>query len=282
MNTTNPIPVPVSPPSAPESMKLPSGGDILKKIQPNNDQFAEQIREIQEWDQPLNSSLALASVVGVYYLTAGNAGYSIVSLLCCSVVVRLVSVAALRRSIAKLSGNEKTKSIVSFLERLVLLSEEWFVIPSPQQIKSLTQTGAKLMEALLVFVCTKLARATDPTPEGALILKKVLGAISILLLGLQFLSLQTALFLIAVHQLTWPAIYNKYQTKIDAAFNKASGALAPYTDKAKGKIDELYVVAEAKISAILQVLQQKVQDVSAQMVQKYQDKFLKQPAEKTE
>lgn len=235
---------------------------------PASDDFTEAWQELQAWDQPFNSAIVLFSLVSVFWLTYGEDGYSVVSLVLLAILVRIGLVAAARLALAKTAGVPKLKSISAMVERVSLTIESFLVIPSPDQVTMFVDGVAKLVKAKLNKWCKVLVEATEPSEEGHRKLQIVVSHAVAALIVLYFVDFWTLVFLYSVHRLCWPAVYSRHQEKIDDAYQKGWTKAEPFVEAGKAKAKEL---AKAGI--------EKMEQVSAQAKAKIQERLNKGQAD---
>lgn len=230
------------------------------KVASSQDEFTEAWAELQAWDQPFNSAMALFSLVSVFYLTYGENGYSIISLVLLAILVRIGLVAAARLALAKTASVPKLKSVSAMVERVSMTVESFLVIPSPDQVTMVVDGLAKIIKAKLNKWCKVLVEATEPSKEGHYKLQVVVAHVVVALLVLYFVDFWTIAFVYSVHSLCWPAIYSRHQAKIDDAYAKGWAKAEPVVEAGKEKGKEVIKAAIAKFEEISAQAKAKIQE----------------------
>ncbi|GBG31743.1 Hypothetical Protein FCC1311_079682 [Hondaea fermentalgiana] len=246
--------------AASNAVKQPSSG-LLDKLPGSQSAFKEQVLELQRWDQPFNSAIVVAAVTFVFVMTWGEEAYSAVNLLCYLVMIRLVVIAACHYALEATKGPEKVRSLHNALRSLCDGLEKWLPIPAPKQVSSIIGGSASLIEAKINGACKSLDEATKPTSSGRHALKIVLAHLVVTIIVFKIFTVYTVMYLAFMHQMIWPALYQRNQEKIDEVSDAAWSKVEPHVEQAKAKAQEAYAKAE-------QVVSEKVSQVKEKMQQK--------------
>lgn len=210
--------------------------------------FKEQVLELQRWDQPFNSALVVAAVTFVFVMTQGEEAYSPINLLCYVLMIRLGLVTSCRYALSATEGPEKLRSLRKALTNLCDGLEKWLPIPDQKQVANVIGGSASLLEAKVNGACKSMDEATKPTAAGWKSFKVVLAHLAGAIVVFKIFTLYTLMYLTFMHQMLWPALYQRNQEKIDEVSAKVWTQIEPHVEAAKAKIQEIYVKVEAIVS----------------------------------
>lgn len=225
-----------------ESIKGEAGGALKKGIAAagaagNANELRAALVELQSWDDKSKSGTVVALSCFVFYLTYGDDGYSLLSLTCYFLALRIALLSVSRRALEAVEKKDQNvnQSVVSLAQRIVVGLESIFVVPSPSSVSKVLGGFAALVESRINKVCAYVVLASEPSEDGKRAFAGALGHLVGLLIALRFASTSTLLFVYVMYQMTWPAIYSRHQEKIDVAFAKAQEKAAPHVQLAKEK-----------------------------------------------
>jgi len=216
----DPIPYDAAPPSAPLLGKeskvqadedVPSGGRGTE----NKSEFQETLEELQSWDVPARSGGVVGAATAIYYLTSGANGYSVASLACYMLVVRLGLVKLARKFMSRLEKKDSNKKspMKSLLERLVTMIESTLVIPQPSTVSKIISGIAGYLETKFAKSYEMLTKATEPTEAGSKAFKVTMAHLGGGIVALWAFSFWTLSYLFVLYQILWPGIYSRHKEK---------------------------------------------------------------------
>lgn len=241
-----------------ETIKGEAGGALKKTLAGSGAAAGEELKaalaELQSWDDKAKSGTVVALSFVTFWLTYGDDGYNLASVVCYLLALRILLLSASRQaleSVEKSDKKEKLASVVSLAQRIVVGLESVLVVPSPSSVSKVVGGFAALIESRVNKVCAYVVLASEPSEEGKRAFFGALGHIVGLLVALRFASVGTLLFVYVLYQMTWPAIYSRHQEKIDAAVAKAKAAAAPHVEVAKEKAGVAKDLAVEKAKELL-------------------------------
>jgi hypothetical protein len=239
---------------------IKGGLDAAKEAATGSDLKAT-LQDLQSWDDKTKSGTVLGLTCLAFYLSSGDDGYNLLTVVSVLLIVRLLTVSACRATLETIEKRDdaKLKSVASLVERIVVLVESIVVIPSPSSVHKIISGFASLVESRINKTCKYLVLATEPTDEGKRAFWGALAHLVGLIALLRFFSVSTLFFVYVIYQMTYPPVYSRHQDKIDAAVEKVKVAAEPHVATIKVKAAIAKGVAAEKLQEALSVLKAKLE-----------------------
>lgn len=257
-----------------ETIKGDATAAVKKATAPlgqNGEELKASLSDLQSWDDKAKSGTVVALSCLTFYLTFGDDGHNVASVVCYILALRILMLSAVRaalESAEKSSNKEKLQTFVNLAQRIIVTLETVFFMPSPSSVHKIVGGFAALIESRINKVCAYVVLATEPTEEGKRAFWGALGHIVGLLVTLRYASVSTILFVYIMFQMTWPAFYARHQEKIDASYAKAQEKAAPHVAVAKEKAAIAKDMAVEKAQEVLAKIQEAAKPHIAKLMSK--------------